>query len=1018
MWGAALGLVAPVAAMAQARTGTITGRVVEAGTGAPVPSAQIQVVGSNVGAITNEQGRFTIREVPARQVTVRVLRIGYAEQTGTVAVAAGGTATLDLTVSRTAVTLSTVVTTATGPTRNIEVGNAIPVVNVAKRVQDVPVRNIADALTAQAPGVQVQPNNFAGAGARIRIRGSSSLSLSNDPIYFIDGVRMTSNSGSSSIGVGGTLPSRVGDINPDEIETIEVVKGPSAASLYGTDAANGVIVITTKRGRSGRTQYNAYTEQGLVQDKNNYPDNYTLTGTGTGTTAITGQPATGANAVRQCTLAATAAGTCTAGTLFQYNPLRNSEASPLSNGNRQQYGLNVQGGTEAVRYFTSGEYETEIGPFTFPDFDRQRFAAQSVAIRGQSLRPSAYNRLSFRGNLNAAPSPKLDLVVSSNYINSNYRIPQTDNNITGIFFNAGRGTGIRDTLTNGYNSYLPGNVFQQTVNQQINRFVGSTNLNYRPTGFLSVRGDFGVDLTGRIDTDLCRRGECADFGTTRQGFATNNRANLRTITANLISTASFDPLAWLNTKSTIGAQYINYRIDGNSSSSQNLPPGTQTVTAGTTPFASEFTDLSKTLGLFVQQDFGIRDRLFLSGSLRTDQNSAFGTNFQSVVYPKGSISYVVSQESWFPKTAWLSNLRLLSAYGAAGRQPNPNDALRFFSATSTSISGTDQPAILFSALGNAALKPEYSYEYEGSVELGVFDNRVTSTFTYYSKNSRDALIARIIPPSAGSGNTTRFENLGRVKNAGLEALVNARLLQRDYLGWDVVLNGSRNSNRLVDLGGVPPQIGTTIRQIAGYPLNGYWGRRISNFADANNDGIIGANEITVDTANTFLGYSIPRTEISVTNGFDLFSRQVRLQGLVDYKGGFKLYNNTERFRCQSGNPNCRGINDRSAPLFEQARAVAATVDPSRTLAGYIEDGSFVRFRELTLTYTPAAGGAVARAIRNRRASVSFSARNLGLWTDYTGVDPETNSASNADIPQDFFTQSPQRYYTVRVNFGF
>jgi TonB-linked SusC/RagA family outer membrane protein len=1003
--GSAGVLALPAAVQAQ-QSGVVTGVVTDAASGQPVPAAQLSVVGTTIGAITNEAGRYTIRGVPARQLTVRVLRVGYAEQSKPATVTASGSVTVDFALRQASVALTPVVTTATGQTRRVEVGNAISQIDAVKRVEEAPIRNVTDMLTAQAAGVNVTPNNFAGAGARVRIRGTSSLSLSNDPIYVIDGVRMTSNIGSSSIGVGGTLPSRVGDLNPDEIENIEVVKGPSAATLYGTDAANGVIVITTKKGRAGRARLQTYVEQGLSQDKNPYPANYNLFGKGTGATS-TGR----------CVLNAVAAGTCTVDSVTSFNPLRNSATTPFTDGYRQQYGLNLSGGSEVARYFTSAEYESEQGPYTFPDFEIARFAANNATIRGNQLNPSRNVRQSYRANLTTSPTSKLDLGLNTNFIQVAYRAPQTDNNITGLYYNA-LGPGIRDTALRGYVSYTPGDIFQNTTTQDVNRFIGSTNLNWRPMSWLANRANLGIDYTSRLDQGLCRRGECANFGTNRtQGFANDNRAGLRNVTADLGSTASWQPFEQLGTKTTIGAQYVNYRLDENRASGANLPPGSQTAGAGTVPGVTTNTVLSKTLGYYVQEELAWRDRVFITGAVRTDQNSAFGTDFQRVYYPKASLSYVISEEDWFPKPDFVDQVRLRSTYGAAGTQPGPNDALRFFASGAVNIAGADQPAIAFSTLGNANLKPERASEFESGMDVQLFGNRVNLDLTYYSKNSKDALISRIIPPTVGTNATTRFENLGAVKNAGFEALVNLTVIDRPAFGWDATINGSTNANKLVDLGGVPPQIGTTTQQRAGYPLNGYWGRELKSFNDADGNGIIQASEIVVGDTAEFLGYSLPRHNVSFTNGFSFFNRKLRVQGLVDYQGGHMRYNNTERFRCQSAGSTCRALLDRSTPLSEQAKAIAVTQHPSRTLAAYIEKADFVRLREVSATFAPTSFfGRSFSGIRN--TSLTLSARNLAVWTDYTGIDPETDYGADLNTPQDFFTSPPLRYFTLRVNVGF
>jgi hypothetical protein len=265
---------------------------------------------------------------------------------------------------------------------------------------------------------------------------------------------------------------------------------------------------------------------------------------------------------------------------------------------------------------------------------------------------------------------------------------------------------------------------------------------------------------------------------------------------------------------------------------------------------------------------------------------------------------------------------------------------------------------------------------------------------------------------------SRFENLGSVKNAGLEALVNAQIVNRRQFGWDITYSASSNANKLVDLGSVPPIIGVpqaVMSQKAGYPINGYWQRPITGYADANNDGIISLSEITVGDTAVFLGSSVPKYEMTLSNGFDLFNRVLRISGLFDYKGGLKNDNDTERIRCQN-RLNCLGESDKTAPLFEQARVVALRDHASRTQAGYIEDANFVRFRELSVTYS-APQSLASRVFRSESASLSFAARNLHVWTKYTGVDPESSYGSGS-AQNDFQTASPPTYFTLRLNLGF
>ena len=448
-----------------------------------------------------------------------------------------------------------------------------------------------------------------------------------------------------------------------------------------------------------------------------------------------------------------------------------------------------------------------------------------------------------------------------------------------------------------------------------------------------------------------------------------------------------------------------------------LPPGSTTVTAGAVAFADESSSESRTLGGFLQENLALNDRLFISAAVRSDRNSAFGKNFKTVFYPKLAVSWVASDEGFFPKLGWLNQLRLRSAYGASGVQPGTIDAVQYFSATAARTESGDAPAVVFTTLGNSNLKPERSSELELGVDGTFWADRLSTEFTYYRKSSKDALFNRVLPPSIGTGATARLENLGEVRNAGVEALIRAQLLQRDGFGWDVSVNGSSNKNEIISLGGLPSIISSsTLQQRQGFPLNGVWLRSLSSFADANGDGIIALNEIVVSDEAEFQGFSIPRYEVAVTNGFDLMERRLRVSALIDYKGGHKIYNNTERIRCAS-RLNCSGLIHPGSSLLEQARTVAVREHASRTVGGFIESGDFVRFRELGVTYTVPEQW-IGRALRGRSLQTTLAARNLGiLWTKYTGVDPEA-FATTGDAPSEFQAFAPPTYYSLRFTLGF
>ncbi|MGH7719435.1 MAG: SusC/RagA family TonB-linked outer membrane protein [Gemmatimonadaceae bacterium] len=971
------------------------------------------IVGTQRGAITAQDGQYRITGAPAGEVQVRARRIGYETVTRAVTVASSQMATADFALSQAARVLEEVVTTVTGSQRRLEVGHDIANVKADSIVNNGPVANIADLLTARVTGVQVLPGNITGNGSRVRIRGTNSLSLNNEPIYIIDGIRMESSVESSSIDVGGARPTRVSDLNAEEIESIEVVKGPSAATLYGTDAANGVVVIKTKRGTTGPARWSAYMEQGLIVDSNDLPTAYTNLGRQ--------QPGNAPDS--SCFLTKIAAGACISDGLRTYNLYEDDRATPNDVGHRQQYGLQVSGGTERVRYFVSGEWEDETGYLKMPEFAIERLRSEDVDIRDEWIRPNALRKTSVRTNLNVNVAENAAIAVSAGLISSSQRLPQTDNNTTGLLSSSYGGPGFKDKLDAngdtlfGYRAFTPDDIFQETVTQDITRLIGSVGGDWTPLSWLTARGNFGFDFTSRVDADLCRFQNCSDFGTSRLGFKTNNRTTFHQYTADIGTTATFQLTPWLNSRTTTGMQYFQNVFARNGAQSERLPPGSTTVTDGAVKDAEEVTDETRTLGAFIEQTFAFNDRLFVTGAIRGDDNSAFGADFSAVYYPKFSVSWVLSEEPFFPRSGLINELRLRSAIGASGVQPGTTDALAFFSATPARLDQVEEPGVIFDALGNTSLKPERTQEIEVGADATLWDSRLNLQVTYYHKRSKDALVERVLPGSLGTEKQLRFENLGEVRNSGWEGLVSAQLLDRPSFGWNITLGGSRNSNELVELGrDVQPIIGNTISQKEGYPLNGYWDEPIKSVSDADGNGIITLNEIVVGDTAEFLGYSIPRYEVVFTNGFDFFNRHVRLTTLIDYKGGHKLLNGTERIRCQN-RLNCRGLMDPSASLFEQARSVALREHPSRTEGGYIEDASFIRFREVALTLV-APDRWAGRVFNARALSVTLAARNLGIITDYTGVDPEAAGNGQEDVQADFQTAPLPTLFTFRFNIGF
>lgn len=998
--GAAL-TVPMVTASAQA-TGTITGRVTDRATQQPIADAQILIVGSTRGARTNDAGQYRLVSVPTGSVSIRVIRLGYEADTRTITVNGGETVTADFALGATATRLDQVVVSATGESeRRRESGNNVATINTDSIPKTV-VNGVSDLLSSRAANVVVtQTSGTTGGGSRIRIRGSNSLSLSNEPLIIIDGVRAISDVSGSTIDIGGQNPSRLDDLNPEDIDDIEIIKGPAAAALYGTAAANGVVQITTKRGRSGKTRWTAYADGGGLRDVTDWPANYERIGVTTSATP---------RRTAFCTLEGQLAGSCVpkADSLMSFNPLE--QAGPFVNGWRSEYGASASGGTDLVQYYLGGEFGREQG--VYPNNEVRR--------RGM------------RANLTSQLGTKLDVGVRAGFNQTRLKLPQNDNNDLSPIANGLFGSAEDDPDLRG-NLFYPVSVLNQIYTaQNTDRMTLSGNGNWRPLPWLSVVGVTGLDYAGRTDLQVIQPGLIPEPDRRSQGNATSNPYSFWTYTGNVNATASYN-LASFNAATSVGAQYNKETVSGTQAAGEGLAAGSSSVAGTTFGFAAtqQNSDII-TLGGYLQQKLSWRDRLFLTAAVRGDDNSAFGQDFKLVYYPSASLSWVIGDESWFPKIPAVSSLRLRTSFGQSGQRPGFRNAVSFYQAVGVRRDVGDVGALELGAnIGNNTLKPELSTEYEGGLDVGLLNSRVSLELTYYNKSTKDALIQRQLAPSTGA--QTRFENLGEVTNKGAEGTLNATVLDLPKFKWNVTVNGSVNSNRLVTLGagvdtiflGLGAVDGNAIQRfVEGQPTAGYWQRPLLSWQDKNKDGIISPFgcgptaaddtpdcEVKIGDNVAYLGNPLPKHEVTLNTSFTVF-KYVRVGGVIDHRGGYKLYNATEQFRCVAFQT-CRAAYDPTTPLADQARRMASLLG---TDAGYVEDASFVKLRELSLTLL--APNDWAHRVGGQNLSLTLAGRNLATWTDYTGFDPELNWNGTSNFSTaDFLTQPPVRYFTARLTFN-
>ena len=971
-------LLAFCARPAAAQQGEVMGRVTDKTSGQALATAQVSVVGTTIRALTGQDGRYRMVNVPAGPATLRVSYIGYATTTQQVTVPASGSAQADFAIAQAAVGLEAIVVTATGDQAVREQGTAAHNVDLRDRTSQAAVSNLSDALNSTVPGVVVQSSGgTTGTGTRVRIRGSNSVSLSNDPVLIVDGIRVENGSNSTSIGVGGQQPSRLNDISPQDLEAVQVNSGPASSVLYGTDAANGAIVMRTRRGQPGATKWTMSAEGGTLNDYGNYPDNYT------GLTAL--------DSACALTRVVATVNPCVQVRVRRFNPIE--QRSPFRTGHRVQYGISASGGSEQTTFYLAGHFNNEDGVY-----------------------PVNWNKqVNILANLFDHVRSNMDIQATALYTNGKLRLPQNDNNVFGVLSSGFLG-GSDSTANNGYGFLTPAQSFSIRTFQNIDHFTGSVQANYRPLSWLEAHAVIGTDFLSRYDENTTFPGVIpASFNVNAsQGNRNANPFQIYNWTGNFYATASFALTPTLNSTTSGGLLYYHLRNHGVLASVQQLTAGTNSLSGGVIPTANEQTLETVTIGRFVEERLSYKNRLFVTGALRSDDNTSFGKRFGNILYPRLSMSWVASEEPFFPKPGWLGALKLRAAYGSSGLHPGPTDALQFFNPTPVVINNTDVPGITIGGLGNAALKPERTNETEAGLDAELRPLSARIAFTYYSKLSHDALIAVTLPPSCGCG-TSIFRNLGSVSNKGLEISAAATVIHSPNLNVDLNVGAWGTKSRVKTLGAnIAPIIfglgGATQRMQVGWAPGSYF-QRPYTFNDANNDGIIAISEVTLGSTATFQGQPFPDHGGSVSSTITVFQR-FHLYGLVDGRFGNKLFNSTEQFRC--GLSNCRGRNDPTASLAEQAAAVANILG---TQAGYMEDADFVKFRELSLTYDAPANWAT----RIGASSLSFTiaGRNLATWTKYKGLDPELNEAGqNNFTTADFLTQPPVRYWIGRINVAF
>jgi len=955
-------LAVPPPALSQ--EGTIMG-VVEGGrTLMPISGAVVEIVGTDRSALTDGNGRFLFLNVPGTQATLRVSMMGYRTIEEAVRV---GDVGLRLTMAEVAIEMDQIVVTGTpGGTQRRSIGNVVTQVRAAETVEIALVSNVQSLLNARAPGVVITPGTgMVGSGSQIRIRGANSFSLSNTPLLYVDGVRADNaqSTGPSVQAFGSSVVSRINDFNPDDIESIEIIKGPAAATLYGTEASNGVIHIITKRGREGGAAWNLTVRQGanfFMNSIDRTPTNYWR------------NPAT--NTVESLNLAQS----------------EKDRGTPLyRTGRVQNYSLSLSGGSAEVRYYVAGDWDMEEGA----QWDNQQ------------------RKGSIRANLNLIPHPTLDFSGSMGYTSGRADL-SCEAGCGGVswasyFSTPARNQGTITPNPRGARSWAPEVYYEPTWFQDLTRFTGSLQINHRPVEWFHQRLTMGIDDVREDNQTLYEKTPLyMEWSPTGRGSKSVGRRDILNQTLDYSGTFRFTLNPTISSNTSVGAQYYNRSGEFVTAEGVDFAvPGLRVINAAAENFGYETYSENVSVGVYLQQQFGWNDRLFVTGAIRADDHSAFGEEFDLVYYPKASLAWVVSEEPFFD-VPWVSAFRLRSAYGKAGQQPGAFDALR----TYAPVAGPgDVSTVTPSSVGNANLGPEQSSEIELGFEAGFLDDRVGVDFSYYNQTTRDAILLRPVAPSTGFPGS-RFINVGEIKNTGFEILVRGTPVATPRFKWDATFSIARNESEVLSLTEEEDRIVVSsafgVEHRVGYPLGAWFHRKVvSAEFDANgthikssmmcDDGQGGTTPCYSGNSAVapfvYLGVGDPKHEGTFSSTFTLGER-IRFYGMMDFKTGFMKWDHMNRVRCSLFN-NCLE-NVQPLDFVDSTPGRLASYQTGAVFgAEYIRDSSFLRLRELSVSYI--VPSQYLERFGGKRATINVAARNLHTWTSWPGIDAEARFMSGA-----------------------
>lgn len=965
------------------RAGAIAGQVVERLSEQPLVGVSISVVGTSLGAITDQNGRFHIDGVPAGTATIRAQTIGYSASDREVTVTDGEVARVTIRMSEEAIALDQIVVTGTaGRQERRAQGASIANVNVADVTELAPVQNVTEVLQGRIPGVSVsQGSGVGGTGQQIRVRGASSISLSNEPLIYVDGVRIDTD----QIEVGsGSVVSALNFVNPADIESIEVVKGPAAATLYGADATAGVIQIITKSGTAGTGFRNSVSlTAGQIDPNFDPPANFGV--------------CRAEDVAEEASLCAGRS----AGAVVSDSPLERYGLP--DDGTLRSFSWTTRGGGESWGLFASLGHDTESGVFPNTDFSR------TSARVNYSLRPTEEVRL------------ELSLPVTL----AGGDFPVTGGSSRGWTVGGLSGTPVTvGTPTDGWFASNRTPVAIAAVEHTLDqvRLIPDVKLSWYPSERFTSRFTIGGDVNLSEVARFYPKNDLGWYSSSQnRGDITEERTRLLRFTGSYLGTLKL-PLteAWTSALS-FGTEIQAEEEDFTFATGNGLTTNAaRSVSSAAQVSGGQIVVQDRRIGFYAQWEPSYRERLYFQLGARADRFAAFGSEAPWFLSPSARVSYVVSDEPFFTLD-WMDQLRLRAAYGTTGRAPEAGAALRTYSAAPYLIGpSTIRAGVIPLNAGNPALEAERGREFEAGFDAALLRNRLGLELTYYHQTTSNLLLRVPQPPSLGFIEDP-FRNIGEVLNTGLELSATAQLLERDDFAWEVQAGVNTLHNEVLDLGGVEPfstiRFDQVNRVVEGYQVGGYWSNRILD-VDTDRGVAVVSDELE------YMGNLYPTLEGNVASTLRLFG-SVRLYANVDFKQDFMQYNATAVYRERNFNVDEKWVRqDEVLSDEERLRRFGPYVTESGEPVGsssvieeYIEPADLIRLNEVSLRYQ--LPGYVFDRIPGESGSLTVSARNVAVWSDYSGFYPDVQNEFDAIAGRaDFFTLPPPRRVSVRLDFDF